>query len=82
MLCVLCTARHMVLADAATYILYFLSVWFDSPSKLFTTILTLILLTQKFIINVFKCYPLQGTVQHQTTYRVTLKTNSRPFLSI
>jgi hypothetical protein len=81
-LSVLRTARHLVLADAATYILYFLSAWFDSPSKLFTTIFTFILLMRKFITNVFKCYPLQETVQYETTYRVALKTNSCPFLNI
>lgn len=76
------TARHLVLADASTYILCFLSVWFDLPSKLFTTTFTFILLLQNVIINDFKCYRLQETVRYQTTYRVTLQPNSRPYLSI
>jgi hypothetical protein len=81
-LSVLRTARHLVLADAATYVLCFLRVWFDPPSKLCTTIFTFILLLQNFIINFFKCYPLQETAQYQTIYRVTLKPNSRPCLNI
>lgn len=73
MFSVLRTARHLVLAGAATYISYFQRVWFESSSKLFTTIFIFILLGQNFIINVFKCYPFQETVQYQTSYRVTPK---------
>jgi hypothetical protein len=63
MLSVLRTARHLVLVDAAPYVLYFLSIRFDSPSKLFTAIFTFIPLVQYFIITVFNCYSLQETVQ-------------------
>ena len=54
-------ARHLVLADAAPNVLYFLSIRFDSPSRLFTTIVTFIPLVQNFIIIVFKCYSLQDS---------------------
>lgn len=79
---VLRTARYLLLANAAPYVLYFLSLWFDSSSRLFTTIFTFIPLVQNFIIIIFKCYSLQETVQYQTSYRVTFKPCTRPCLII